>query len=82
MMKKQNKKHTKSEFWFYKLTGLSFLLSGFVLFSLAARASGSDPEQAGGSVWYTQPWVWLTGAAIVIIGVVAIMKSGKSGHDK
>ena len=27
--------------------------------------------------WYKQPWVWVVGAAVFIIILVAILKSGK-----
>ena len=32
----------------------------------------------GGGGWYTQPWVWVVGAAVFILLLVALTRSGKS----
>lgn len=29
------------------------------------------------TTWYTQPWVWVVGAAVFILLLVAILKSGR-----
>lgn len=34
-----------------------------------------------GSVWYQQPWVWVVGAAIFILLLVALLKSGGSKKE-
>ena len=32
----------------------------------------------GGGDWYTRPWVWVVGAAVFILLLVALTRSGKS----
>jgi cell division protein FtsW (lipid II flippase) len=34
----------------------------------------------GGSNWYTQPWVWIIGAAVFILLLVALLR-GNSSKD-
>lgn len=31
-----------------------------------------------GDTWYTQPWVWIVGAAVFILLLVALLNTGKS----
>ena len=31
----------------------------------------------GDDLWYRQPWVWVVGAAVFILLLVALLKSGK-----
>lgn len=33
-----------------------------------------------GNTWYTQPWVWIVGAAVFILLLVALLSSGR-GRD-
>ena len=33
----------------------------------------------GDSQWYTQPWVWIVGAAVFILLLVAMLRGGKKG---
>jgi hypothetical protein len=35
----------------------------------------------GGSTWYTQPWVWIVGAAVFILLIVALTRSGNRSTE-
>jgi len=35
----------------------------------------------GNSNWYSQPWVWIIGAAIFILLLVALLRSSGSSRD-
>ena len=34
-----------------------------------------------GNEWYTQPWVWIVGAAVFILLLVALLSSGRSRNS-
>lgn len=56
------------------------LLSFFLILSTAvliAQESTADPEitmDATNDVWYASPWVWVAGAALVIVLLVLLSK--------
>ena len=35
-------------------------------------------NKGNGGNWYTQPWVWIVGAAIFILLLVALLRGGRS----
>ena len=39
------------------------------------------PAQVGGTTWYTSPWVWVFGAAVIVLLLVALFSSG-SGKEE
>ena len=73
-----------------------FLLSFFVSFALWAQdqTDGSSSSSTStstkttnihlsadnGNAWYTQPWVWVIGAAVFILLLVALL-NGNKGRD-
>jgi hypothetical protein len=50
-----------------------------ILVSLTVFAQGEKVEISIGkkSNWYEQPWAWIVGAAVFILLLVAILRSGK-----
>lgn len=69
-----------------------FFLS-FLMFSLISWAQDSGETQSSTTTtttrstdvtttteWYTQPWVWIVGAAVFILLLVALLKSSR-GRD-
>ena len=59
----------------------SFLIASFLLSIVAfAQDKGLDVDinVKKESQWYQQPWVWAVGAAVFILLLVAILRSGKS----
>ena len=50
-----------------------------VLLSISGFAQDKKVEISIGEkdTWYQQPWVWVVGAAVFILLLVAILKSGK-----
>jgi hypothetical protein len=57
-------------------------LSLFVSFSLFAQDKGADVKvdinKGGGDNWYASPWVWIVGAAIFILLLVALLRGNSS----
>lgn len=60
------------------------ILSLFVSAVSFAQDKGADINvdinKDGGSTWYTSPWVWIVGAAIFILLLVALLR-GNSSRD-
>ncbi len=55
----------------------------FVSFSLFAQDKGADinvdiNKGGGNSNWYASPWVWIVGAAIFILLLVALLRGNSS----
>ena len=52
------------------------------LCSFAQNGGGADVNvdinKGGGSNWYTQPWVWIVGAALFILLLVALLRNNSS----
>ena len=56
----------------------------FILSFFSVQAYAQDKKvdvdlnvnKDGGSNWYAQPWVWVVGAAVFIIIIVAILRGG------
>lgn len=65
------------------------MLLAFVLVSIAGFAQNGggadinvDINKGGGSNWYAQPWVWIVGAAVFILLLVALLRgSGSRNND-
>jgi len=61
-----------------------FLLSLMGIFSWAQDSTGSSTtvttteSTTTTTEWYTQPWVWVVGAAVFIIIIVALIRSNSS----
>lgn len=34
------------------------------------------------TTWYTEPWVWVVGGAVILLIIVALVRSGNSGTDR
>jgi len=54
-----------------------------ILFSIAAFAQEKtnvdiDVNKGSDSNWYTQPWVWVIGAAVFILLLVALLRGNRS----
>ena len=60
---------------------LSFtLLSGFYSFLLFAQEETKNIDvniNTKGSNWYASPWVWVVGAAVFILLLVALTRGGR-----
>jgi hypothetical protein len=57
---------------------LSFVLSGVAL--AQEGGGGADIKvdvNKGGNNWYTSPWVWVIGAAVFILLLVALLRGNK-----
>ncbi len=66
---------------------LSFgLVLGILFFSVLSFAQDKgadvnvDINKGGGSNWYSSPWVWIVGAALFILLLVALLR-GNSSRD-
>lgn len=66
---------------------LSFgLVIGILFFSVLSFAQDKgadvnvDINKGGGSNWYSSPWVWIVGAALFILLLVALLR-GNSSRD-
>jgi len=60
-----------------------FILSLFISISLFAQDKGADinvdiNKGGGNSNWYASPWVWIVGAAIFILLLVALLRGNSS----
>ena len=61
-----------------------FLLSIIGIFSWAQDSTGSSTTVTTSETttttteWYTEPWVWVVGAAVFIIIIVALIRSNSS----
>ncbi|MFN2440305.1 MAG: hypothetical protein ABR503_13970 [Chitinophagaceae bacterium] len=58
------------------------ILSLFISFSLFAQEKGADIkvdiDKGGGDNWYASPWVWIVGAAVFILLLVALLRGNSS----
>jgi len=45
--------------------------------SVATTSTSTSTEQT----WYTQPWVWIVGAAALLLLIVALVRGNNSGGD-
>ena len=57
-----------------------FILALVSSFITKAQEKGLDVDidiNKKESAWYQQPWVWVVGAAVFILLLVAILKGGK-----
>ncbi len=60
-----------------------FSLSLFMSFAIFAQDKGADinvdiNKGGGNSNWYASPWVWIVGAAIFILLLVALLRGNSS----
>ena len=61
------------------------LLAGFYSLVLFAQDNGTKDVNINlntkGDAWYTSPWVWIVGAAVFILLLVAIARGGGRKTD-
>ena len=69
------------QFFMKQVKQFSALVTGlFISLFTIAQDKGLDVDidiNKKEETWYTQPWVWVVGAAVFILILVAILKSGK-----
>jgi cell division protein FtsW (lipid II flippase) len=69
------------------LNRLGFILMSTVMsLSLLAQDAKKvdvdiDVNKGNGSNWYAQPWVWIVGAAVFILLLIAILRGNSSRSD-
>lgn len=56
---------------------LGILLSTVVVFAQEKKLDVDIDVNDKSSTWYMQPWVWVVGAAVFILLLVAILRSGR-----
>lgn len=73
----------KMKYW---VTLLVFTLIQTVLFAQTETTESSSSTtkvtitEEAGSDWYTQPWVWIVGAAVFLLLLIALLRGG--GGDR
>jgi hypothetical protein len=73
-------KKVRSFFYPVKLFGFLFLLS-LIQTAVWAQDGGADINvkiSKDDGEWYTKPWVWVVGAAVFILLLVAILRGGNN----
>ncbi|MBD0289225.1 MAG: hypothetical protein M3342_12530 [Bacteroidota bacterium] len=59
-----------------------FFLSVLLSVAVAAQEKATEIDvninKGGGGGWYTQPWVWVVGAALFILLLVALLRGNSS----
>lgn len=70
-MKNQLFKHAKN-----LLTLVLMLLATSAVYA-QDKGLNIDVQIGGGPVWYEQTWVWVVGAAVFILVLVALMRKNK-----
>lgn len=72
------------------MKSILFKAGGFItLLFFTVQSIGQDDKKIdvdinvnkSDSSWYQQPWVWIVGAAVFILILVAILKSGGRKRD-
>ena len=64
-----------------------FFLSFFVSVIALAQEGGAEvnvditKDEGGGGVWYNQPLVWIIGAAVFILLLVALLRGNNAARD-
>ncbi len=58
-------------------TVMAALFSAFTWAQDKATDINVDINKEGGGNWYTAPWVWIVGAALFILLLVALTRSGR-----
>ena len=56
------------------------MLMGLIVFAQDKKVD-VDINTNGGGNWYAQPWVWVVGAAVFILLLVALTRSSGSRSD-
>jgi hypothetical protein len=60
---------------------LSFLAAFFSVLAFAQDNGGAkldvNVNTDGGGAWYSSPWVWVVGAAVFILLLVALTRGGR-----
>jgi hypothetical protein len=72
-----------------KLVVASIMLSFMNTLALAQDSSSSSSVTKSSSsttttetIWYTEPWVWVLGAAILIIIIIALTRTGGTTTER
>ncbi len=64
--------------FYYKTMVLMFAMFSSVLAIAQEKTMDVDIDvNKGGDDWYKQPWVWIVGALVFILVLVAILRGGK-----
>ena len=75
---KQNMMKTLGKFWL----ALSAMFFNVVAFAQEKSVDVNvDINKGGGNMWYSNPWVWIVGAAVFILLLVAIVRGGGRTSD-
>jgi hypothetical protein len=67
----------------WKTISLLFLSLFISIFAIAQEGGtdiNEDINKGGGAAWYTSPWVWIVGAAVFILLLVALLR-GNNARD-
>ena len=63
--------------WFKKCFLKALLFLPLIVLTIPVFAQDVDISIGKKSNWYEQPWAWVVGAAVFILLLVAILRSGK-----
>lgn len=59
------------------------LLGAGLMFAQEGETKKIDIDiNTNGGAWYTAPWVWVVGAAVFILLLVALTRGGSRGADR
>jgi hypothetical protein len=59
------------------LTFMAALYSTMALLAQETKKVDVDVNTKGNSNWYASPWVWIVGAAVFILLLVALTRGGR-----
>ncbi len=59
------------------LTFFAALVGAVVLAQDTKKVDVSIDTDGGGAAWYASPWVWVVGAAVFILLLVALTRGGR-----
>ena len=64
---------------------ITLFLSLLLSLATIAQEKGAEIDvninKNSGGGWYTQPWVWIVGAALFILLLVALLRGNNSARD-
>ena len=64
---------------------ITLFLSLLLSLATIAQEKGAEIDvninKNSGGRWYTQPWVWIVGAALFILLLVALLRGNNSARD-
>lgn len=70
----------------HTMARISFMILAFLVslatFAQEGEGGGADINvdinKDSGGTWYTQPWVWIVGAAVFILLLVALLRGNRT----